>query len=307
MTTARVRDFGRVEQGAGAMASHHKDTLPKYEGLIVPMLEALKTLGGSATLDELDRAVSGSLGLSDDQLQITHGRDGGVRTELEYRLAWTRTILKSAGLVTNSSRGVWALVDAEIDITKVDPRSVLRAHRDKHQARKGKKASDAIESVGTAATTEEDWTERILKIVQGIKPDQFERLALRVLRESGFVDLTVTGRVGDGGIDGKGIVRVSGVVSFHVVFQCKRYVGSVSGEEVRAFRGAMEGRADRGLFITSGRFTASAKSEATREGARPIDLIDGAELAGMLKQYALGVSVQMVESVDVDPKWFESL
>jgi restriction system protein len=271
------------------------------------MLQALKKLGGSATLEELNRAVSASLELSDNQLQIPHGRDGDARTELEYRLAWTRTILKSAGLVSNSSRGVWALVDAGLDATSVDPRSVLRAHRNEYQTRKGKKASDTGDSVSIAAISEEDWTERILKIVQGIRPDQFERLALRVLRESGFVDLTVTGRVGDGGIDGKGIVRVSGVVSFHVVFQCKRYLGSVSGEEVRAFRGAMEGRADRGLFITSGRFTSSAKNEATREGARPIDLIDGTELAGMLKQYGLGVSVQMVESVDVDPKWFGSL
>ena len=290
------------------MASNHKNNLPRNEALIIPTLQALKALGGSATLEELDRAVSVSLGLSDDQLQIPHGRDGDARTELEYRLAWVRTILKNSELVTNSSRGVWALANAGIEATSVDPRLVLRAHRDKSRTRQGKKTSDiASDSVIVTAIPEEDWTERILKIVQGIKPDQFERLALRVLRESGFVDLTVTGRVGDGGIDGKGIVRVNGIVSFHVVFQCKRYSGSVSGEEVRAFRGAMEGRADRGLFITSGRFTSSAKSEAIREGARPIDLIDGTELAGMLKQYGLGVSVQMVESVDVDPKWFESL
>lgn len=290
-----------------ASAPHKKDTLPKYEGLIIPMLQALKTLGGSGALEELDRVVSESLGLTEDQLQIPHGREGDPRTELEYRLAWTRTILKSAGLVANSSRGVWALVDAGIDPASVDPREVIKAHRDEYQQRKGKKSSRIDEVVNPEATPDDDWTERVLKAVQAIKPDQFERLAMRVLRESGFVDLAVTGRTGDGGIDGKGIVRVSGVVSFHVVFQCKRYSGAVSGEEVRAFRGAMEGRADRGLFITSGRFTASAKSEATREGARPIDLIDGIELAGMLKQYGLGVSVQMVESVAVDVKWFDTL
>jgi restriction system protein len=286
-----------------------KDVLPRYEALVVPMLDALKRLGGSATVDELDRAVSSSLGLTDKQLQIPHGRENDARTELEYRLAWTRTILKTAGLVTNSSRGVWALVDAEVDLGSVDPKLVLKKHRDEYLSRRGgktkQKTNDAGEGIG--ATTEDDWTARVLAVVQKIGPDQFERLALRVLREAGFVDLTVTGRVGDGGIDGKGIVRVNGVVSFHVVFQCKRYVGSVSGEQVRAFRGAMEGRADRGLFITSGRFTTTARAEATRDGARPIDLIDGDDFAGMLKQFGLGVKTRMVEATDVDDEWFGRL
>lgn len=286
-----------------------KDVLPKYEALVVPMLDALKRLGGSATVAELDRAVSSSLGLTDKQLQISHGRENDARTELEYRLAWTRTILKTTGLVTNSSRGVWALVDAQIDLGKVDPKSVLKKHRDEYLSRRGGKGKNNTDNGGDTVgpTSEDDWTARVLGVVQKIGPDQFERLALRVLREAGFVDLTVTGRVGDGGIDGKGIVRVNGVVSFHVVFQCKRYVGSVSGEQVRAFRGAMEGRADRGLFITSGRFTTAARAEATREGARPIDLIDGDDFAGMLKQFGLGVTIRMVEATDVDNDWFGKL
>lgn len=286
-----------------------KDILPRYEALVVPTLDALKRLGGSATVDELDAAVSSSLGLTDKQLQIPHGRESDARTELEYRLAWTRTILKTSGLVTNSSRGVWALVDAQLDLRSVDPRTVLRKHRAEYLSRRGERAkkqqNEGNETPDPAA--EDDWTARVLAAVQKIGPDQFERLSLRVLREAGFVDLTVTGRVGDGGIDGKGIVRFNGVVSFHVVFQCKRYVGSVSGEQVRAFRGAIEGRADRGLFITSGRFTTAAKAEATREGARPIDLIDGTDFAGMLKQFGLGVKTRMVEATDIDAEWFGKL
>jgi restriction system protein len=285
-----------------------KDVLPKYELLVVPMLEALKRLGGSATVDELDAAISSSLGLTDKQLQIPHGRENDARTELEYRLAWTRTILKTAGLVTNSSRGVWALVNAEVDTRSVDPKMVIKKHRDEYLSRRSKTAKKSKKG-GTEIdpAAEDDWTDRVLASVQKIKADQFERLSLRVLREAGFVDLTVTGRVGDGGIDGKGIVRVNGVVSFHVVFQCKRYVGSVSGEQVRGFRGAIEGRADRGLFITSGRFTTAAKAEATREGARPIDLIDGTDFAGMLKQFGLGVKTRMVETTDIDDEWFGRL
>jgi restriction system protein len=109
-----------------------------------------------------------------------------------------------------------------------------------------------------------------------------------MLRESGFVHVEVTGRTGDGGIDGKGIARINGFMSFHVLFQCKRYKGSVTAGEIRDFRGAMVGRADKGLFISTGSFTPAAVKEATRDGAPPIDLVDGDELAEKLKELALG-------------------
>jgi restriction system protein len=219
-------------------------------------------------------------------------------------------MLKTAGLVTNSTRGVWALTDAQLNPSSIDPRAVRRKHRElsRRVTTPGSKSDGALSGALTyQQAAEDDWTARILEAVQNIRPEQFERLALRVLREAGFIDLTVTGRIGDGGIDGKGIIRVSGVVSFHVVFQCKRYAGSVSGEQIRAFRGAMEGRADRGVFITSGRYTAAAKAEATREGARPIDLLDGTDFASMLKQFGLGVKSRMVEAIDIDNEWFGRL
>jgi restriction system protein len=117
----------------------------------------------------------------------------------------------------------------------------------------------------------------------------------------------ITGRSGDGGIDGKGIIKLQNVLSYHVVFQCKRYKESVSSGAIRDFRGAMIGRADKGLFITTGTFTRDAIKEATRDGASPIDLIDGENLAGMLKQLRLGVKIRMVEEVDVDTAWFEEM
>ena len=287
-----------------------KEQLPRYEALIRPTLHALKRLGGSATVDELDTAVTASLGLSDEQLQIPHVSGTDTRTEIEYRLAWTRTILKVAALIENSSRGVWALRDAHLDPSEVDPQQVLRRHRQEYQSRRS-----GPETVGAplANTTQPielpdlDWRERLLGVVRNVAPDQFERLSMRLLREAGFTQVVVTGRSGDGGIDGKGIVRLQGIVSFHVVFQCKRYTGVVQASDVRAFRGAIEGRADRGLFITSGRFTAGATAEASREGARPIDLIDGGAFAEMLKQYGLGVTVTTVEQVDVDRDWYSRL
>jgi restriction system protein len=126
-------------------------------------------------------------------------------------------------------------------------------------------------------------------------------------RESGFTQVEVTGRTGDGGIDGRGIARIHGLMSFHVLFQCKRYKGSVSAGEIRDFRGAMVGRADKGLFISTGTFSPAAVKEATRDGAPPIDLIDGSELAEKLKELGLGVRVETVEVPRVDVRWFESI
>jgi len=141
-----------------------------------------------------------------------------------------------------------------------------------------------------------------------MKPDGFERLAQRLLREAGFISATVTGRSGDGGIDGLGVYRMS-LVSFPVFFQCKRYIGSVGAGAVRDFRGAMAGRGDKGLLLTTGTFTGDAKAEATRDGAPPLDLIDGNRLCDLLKAYDLGVrtTTRQVEEVQVDPEFFAEL
>ena len=96
-------------------------------------------------------------------------------------------------------------------------------------------------------------------------------------------------------------------MSFHVLFQCKRYKGSVSPGEIRDFRGAMMGRADKGLFITTGTFTPAAVKEATRDGAPPIDLLDGNEFAEKLKDLSIGVSTKTVEVYIVDELWFSNV
>ncbi|WP_206528489.1 restriction endonuclease, partial [Mesorhizobium sp. M7A.F.Ca.CA.002.05.1.1] len=119
-------------------------------------------------------------------------------------------------------------------------------------------------------------------ILLALDPAAFERLCQRILREAGFIKVEVTGRSGDGGIDGTGVLRVN-LLSFHVLFQCKRWKGSVGSGVVRDFRGAMVGRADKGLVITTGTFTADARREAVRDGAPAIDLIDGDGLCDLLK------------------------
>lgn len=156
------------------------------------------------------------------------------------------------------------------------------------------------------STVFEDWRDNLLKIVQTMTPASFEKLCQRVLRESGFTRVEITGRSGDGGIDGIGVLRIA-LLSFHVFFQCKRYKGSVGAAAIRDFRGAMVGRTDKGLFITTGSFTPDAKREATRDGAPVLDLIDGDALCVILKELNLGVSTRQVEEVSVHSDWFTSV
>ena len=285
--------------------------IPKYDGLFNPLLEAIKELGGSASIAELEEEVAQNLHLTDKEIAEPNDER---RTKLQYRLAWARTYLKAYGLLDNSERGVWVLTAKGKDIDSVDPRQVTRFVLD---LKKGQRSKSTQKNKGNAmdvevvevaeAVLEETWREELLPRLLNLSPAAFERLSQRLLRESGFVEVKVTGRSGDGGIDGVGIVRLGGLLGFPVLFQCKRYQGSVGPGVIRDFRGAMIGRADRGLVITTGTFSRDAKIEAVRDGAPPIDLVDGEQLLDKLKELRLGVTVKMVEQVSVLPEFFNEI
>jgi len=287
------------------MAKHSH--LPKYNELLNPLLKALHDLGGSGTIEEISSKVSELIDLPEDILNLPHDPNKGSQTELRYRLAWARTYLKKYGLIDNSERGVWLIVPEKRDISEVDPQQVVKTVRE--MSRKGREAQPSPEdSEEEIPEAEESWRTKLHQILtQEFSPDAFERLVKRMLRESGFVQVEVTGRTGDGGIDGKGIVKVGGLLSFHVFFQCKKYQGSVSSGAIRDFRGAFIGRADKGLFVTTGTFTRDAAREAIRDGATPIDLMDGDQLADKLKELRLGIKTEMVESVHLDAEWFRNI
>jgi restriction system protein len=143
----------------------------------------------------------------------------------------------------------------------------------------------------------------LLATLRSLSPGGFERFCMRLLREAGFQQLEVTGRDGDGGIDGDGILQVNPLVSFRVLFQCKRCKDSVTPSQVRDFRGAMMGRADKGIFLTTGSFTREARKEAVRDGAPPIELVDAEKLMKMLESLELGVRPRTV--FDVDHEFFK--
>ncbi|MEM7558625.1 MAG: restriction endonuclease [Planctomycetota bacterium] len=281
-----------------------KDKVPGYDKLLNPTLMALHQLGGSASIQELVDEMASALDLPSDVVEVPHGSTG--RTEIEYRAAWARTYLKNAGLVENSERGVWSLTAKGAQTKKVDGRTLTReVHRklrERRLARKGEEASEGEDDVD-----EGTWQDELLQVLQAMDPFAFERLCQRLLRESGFIEVEVTSRSGDGGIDGNGIIRIGGLISFNVLFQSKRYKGNIGPDVVRDFRGAMIGRADKGLIITTGGFTREARKEATRDGAPPVDLIDGQLLVEKLKELRLGVSTKQVEEVMVNREWFDSI
>lgn len=282
--------------------------LPTFDELLIPTLQALLDLGGSGTIEEINGKVYEITKISNDVLQIPHG-DNGTVSEVDYRLAWSRTYLKKYGLLENSSRGVWALSKSDLNITALDPDEITRTVRE--QARPTGTKTDNKKQIEKEIEEEiessENWKQQLLNTLYNISPSAFERLVQRILRESGFFQVEVTGKTGDGGVDGKGIVRISGFLSFHVIFQCKRYRGSVTPDKIRDFRGAMQGRADKGLFITTGTFTREAIKEATRDGAPPIDLIDGELFCDKLKELKLGMETKLTETVEIKNEWFNNL
>ncbi|MFZ0338711.1 MAG: restriction endonuclease [Terracidiphilus sp.] len=274
--------------------------VPTYDKLLWPVLKAMKALGGSSTNDELLDKVIELEHFPDAVQNVMHTER---LTKLGYRLAWARTSLGKAGALENPSHGVWAITEKGNALTAKEVEQIPAEVRKLYKAEKGEKHKNLQETEDLSPELK-DWKDELLAVLTSqLKPDAFERLAQRILRESGFVKVEVTGRSGDGGIDGVGVLRLA-LLSFQVYFQCKRYKGSVSPTAIRDFRGAMVGRTDKGLFITTGTFTAEAKKEATRDGAPAIDLIDGDSLCDLLKNLKLGVTTKMVEEVSIDPSWF---
>lgn len=275
--------------------------VPKYDELFNPILQSLHQLGSSASISEQEERVASILGLSDEDISEIHR---GTRTKLSYNMAWARTYLKKFGLLDNSSRGVWILTPQGQKTIHVDKEEVKRfvLALDRENLER-----DGIET--TEAIDELTWEDKALEAVKNMHPDAFERLCQRILRESGFIQVEITGRSGDGGIDGRGVVKLGNILSFHVHFQCKRYKDTVSPSVIRDFRGAMVGRADKGIVITTGTFSREARLEALRDGAPPLDLVDGDDLVRLLKEFQLGIAVteKTIEEVSVNEDWFSTV
>jgi restriction system protein len=303
------------------------EALPMHVQFFKPILDSLRELGGSATTTELKDKLVDKLNISEEELE---GKLKSGVYRIDNQISWSKVYLSRSKLVEVSDSGVWSLTEKgfkeepgdddvlsifkEIHgslIAKRGNRKTDAARRNEevlHQPRtNGQEEAEKETPLALEIEPELDWKQRVLGSILAMPPEAFERLSQRILRESGFTQVEVTGRSGDGGIDGKGVLRIGGLVNFQVVFQSKRYAGTVSAGIVRDFRGAMIGRADKGLIISTGTFSRDSRAEAIRDGAPAIDLVDGQELAELLKKYQLGVKTVMVEKVEVDVDWFKTV
>jgi len=302
-------DYGRGVLSGGDM-QRGAEALPNQFDLMWPTLTAIKDLGGSATISEIVEHVIKSQAFTEEQ-QAVKRRPGDHMSAIEYRLAWARNGLKLIGAIENSTRGVWSITErgrafsssAEVVATSKQWRA---QYNKEYQARKRLGTPVSAEAEEDDEAVEPEWQDALLDRLLRMSPGAFERLAQRLLREADFRDVTVLGKSGDGGIDGVGDLRIS-LVSFPVYFQCKRYRSAVGASDVRDFRGAMAGRGEKGLLITTSSFTREARQEATRDGAPPIELVSGLELADLLRKYEIGVHTiqRVVEEVSVDEQFFD--
>ncbi|MBX3348011.1 MAG: restriction endonuclease [Nitrospira sp.] len=284
---------------------------PQYTDYINPVLEILKKLGGSARPSEVCPAIAKDLSLPDPILEerLTNGV-----SRFENQVHWARFYLVKDGYIDSSRRGVWSLTEkgrTAARLSEGEIRGMVRRVQETTARPQAVEPSAAPAGGVTAIPIEEltlpempdaTYREQLLATMKSLPPGGFERLCQRLLRESDFEEVVVTGRSGDGGLDGHGVLQINPFVSFRVYFQCKRYDGSVGAGAVRDFRGAMMGRADKGLILSTGTFSPDAKREAIRDGVPPIELVDGERLIEMFEKLELGLKPRT--TYDLDPEFF---
>ena len=276
------------------MSEDNQEEKPTHLDLMWPAIVALKELGDSATNQEMLQRVIQDKGYSEEMQSVISS--DGRRSLIDYRLHWARTYLKKTALISNSQRGVWSLTELGKEVTPDQIPSLISKWKSGLRSSASQLSSEEQEQA--EEDVESSWKDVLLEHLKKMTPSGFERLTQRLLREAGFANVEVLGKSGDGGIDGVGIYRLS-LVSFTVFFQCKRYGKTVAAEDVRDFRGAMAGRGEKGLLVTTGSFTEPAKKEASRDGATPIELIDGDRLCELLRDYGIGISVKEVVTQEV--------
>ncbi len=286
--------------------------VPTFPGLRKVVLETMRTIPMPVHRTEIGDAVADRLGLTPAERAVMEPGDGATRSYVNWVSEFACNDLKHVGVCEQPSRGLYQLTDLGQTISSDEVEKLHRRRvREYNEKRKKADAISADESDSSHAEVDEhledNWVQQLLDRLMNVTPKAFEHLAGALLRAAGFDDVRVTGGSGDGGIDGIGVYRPSGLISFHTAFQCKRYQGSVGASTVRDFRGSFIGQADRGIIITTGTFTKSAREEAGKAGAPPVDLVDGEALSDLLKQHRLGVRVieRTVEDVFIDDAYFD--
>lgn len=280
---------------------------PKFIQYFQPVIDGLRDLGSSARPREVYAWIAERHTIPKEEIE---GINKGGQSKFENKVAWARFYLAKAGMIDTEQRGIWVLTEKG--------RKTVLSHDDAYALFKSIHAGfqfDAGETgeMATEKTVDETESsvpdekiflnqdaiqEELVRILRGLTPKGFEELSARLLRHIGFENLKVTGQTGDHGIDGEGFLLINRFVRIKVMFQCKRYSGRVEVKEIRDFRGAIQGRAESGIFLTTGTFTKIAREEAARENTTAIELVDIDRLLELLIEEGLGVRETKALTID---------
>jgi restriction system protein len=289
------------------MAKQRKAEFTKWMG---PILDALRKLGGSGTPQEVSEMIADILNISDEKREEL--TSSGIQ-RFHNQVCWARQYLVWEGYIESSKRGVWTLSNASLkkSISDEEARKIFLKWVQFFTNRRKAKQQPITEPnsdktlYNTLLEEANTYKEELISILRSLSPKGFEKLCLLLLRENGFENLKLTSHGRDGGIDGMSTLRINPFVSFKVLFQCKRYNAKhpIKREQIGDFRNAMLGRADKGIFITTGYFSAEAEREANREGAPPIELVGCDKLIEMFEKTELGLKPVM--TYEIKTQFFE--
>lgn len=305
--------------------------LPNWEGFMIPTLKVLSD-GVTRRWHEFIPLVADEVQLTDEQRNEM--LPSGLRLKYDDRIRWGVSFLRNVGALTRPSRGHYQITDAgrmlidlfpngvrEKDIKQLgeDPASPIRIYqstvtRDKPVQATVLETADAttltpIEQVQNGIERiNQEIAADLLDRLQGKEPGFFEQAVVDLLLAMGYGGTTGTGNVtqlsNDGGIDG--IIDQDVLGLNRVYIQAKRYAtgNTVGRPDLQAFVGALSGKTDSGVFITTSTFSNGAREYANNVPTRII-LIDGKRLASLMIRYGVGVQVrETYKVVEIDEDFF---
>lgn len=279
---------------------------PKFVQYFQPVIDGLRDLGSSAKPREVYAWIAERHSVPQEEIE---GTTRGGQSKFENKVGWARFYLAKAGLIDTEQRGVWVLTEKgrKTNISHDEAYNLFKLIHDGFQREPGE-AEKTVDEADASVPDEKAYLnqdaiqEELVRILRGITNKGFEELCARLLRHIGFENLKVTGQSGDHGIDGEGFLLINRFVRIKVMFQCKRYAGTVQVKEIRDFRGAIQGRSERGIFLTTGTFTKGAREEAARENATAIELVDIDRLLELLIEEGLGI--RETKALTIDREFF---
>lgn len=292
-------------------------SLPKYNELYRPILSALSN-GEMRSIKEIKADVASSLQISEEGL--AERLPSGNQPIFDNRVGWARSYLKKAGLIEAPQRSYLQITEEgrKLYASGVTITNALLANRYPAFAdfigKKKEEAETAVAEQKEEEETPQETFERVFKSINdqladdllteimNQSPDFFESLVVDLMRAMGYGDGFVTKHSNDGGIDG---VIHEDKLGFNLIYiQAKRWNPdtTIGKPEIQKFAGAMMGppRIEKGLFITTAKFSQGAKNFAD---AQHIILVDGQKLTELMIEYELGVATQKaykIKRIDTD-------